>query len=65
MLRRPVELAEFATVLRRTDASHLSKVHLAPMTKRGTLERRYPETPAHPLQAYRTANVSTEPTNNE
>jgi hypothetical protein len=36
-------------------AGKLSDRHLAPMVKIGTLERRYPETPTHPEQAYRTA----------
>ena len=37
------------------EAGNLSDRHLAPMVKIGTLERRYPETPTHPEQAYRTA----------
>ena len=36
-------------------AGKLSDRHLAPMVKIGTLERRYPESPTHPEQAYRTA----------
>ena len=35
-------------------AGKLSDRHLAPMVKIGTLERRYPETPTHPEQAYLT-----------
>jgi hypothetical protein len=37
------------------EPGNLSERHLAPMVKIGTLERRYPETPTHPEQAYRTA----------
>ena len=37
------------------EAGNLSDRHLAPMVKIGTLERRYPETPTHPEQAYPTA----------
>jgi hypothetical protein len=36
------------------EAGNLSERHLAPMVKIGTLERRYPETPTHPEQAYLT-----------
>jgi ATP-dependent DNA helicase RecG len=36
------------------EAGNLSDRHLAPMVRDGTLERRYPETPTHPEQAYRT-----------
>jgi ATP-dependent DNA helicase RecG len=39
------------------EAGNLSDRHLAPMVRHGTLERRYPETPTHPEQAYRTASV--------
>ena len=39
------------------EAGNLSDRHLAPMVRDGTLERRYPETPTHPEQAYRTAYV--------
>jgi hypothetical protein len=35
-------------------AGKLSDRHLAPMVKIGTLERRYPESPTHPEQAYLT-----------
>ena len=37
------------------EASNFSDRHLAPMLRDGTLERRYPEMPTHPEQAYRTA----------
>ena len=37
------------------EPGNLSERHLAPMLRDGTLERRYPETPTHPEQAYRTA----------
>ena len=37
------------------EAGNLSDRHLAPMVRYGTLERRYPESPTHPEQAYRTA----------
>ena len=37
------------------EPGNLSERHLAPMVRDGTLERRYPETPTHPEQAYRTA----------
>ena len=37
------------------EAGNLSNRHLAPMVRDGNLERRYPETPTHPEQAYLTA----------
>jgi ATP-dependent DNA helicase RecG len=37
------------------EPGNLSERHLAPMVRDGTLERRYPETPTHPEQAYLTA----------
>jgi ATP-dependent DNA helicase RecG len=36
------------------EAGNLSERHLAPMVRDGTLERRYPESPTHPEQAYLT-----------
>lgn len=32
---------------------HLSEKHLAPLVQQGALDRRYPDTLAHPQQAYR------------
>jgi ATP-dependent DNA helicase RecG len=49
--RTPAWLADQLNI----EAGNLSDRHLAPMVKIGTLERRYPETPTHPEQAYRTA----------
>jgi ATP-dependent DNA helicase RecG len=37
------------------EPGNLSERHLAPMVRNYTLRRRYPETPTHPEQAYRTA----------
>ena len=48
--RTPAWLA----VLLKMEAGKLSNRHLAPMVKIGILERRYPESPTHPEQAYRT-----------
>jgi len=45
---------ELALVLRRKDPAHLSERHLGPLVQQGALERRYPETLAHPQQGYRT-----------
>lgn len=36
------------------EPGNLSERHLAPMVRNGILERRYPETPTHPEQAYLT-----------
>jgi ATP-dependent DNA helicase RecG len=44
---------ELAAALGRRDAPKLSEKHLSPLVKEGALERRYPENPAHPQQAYR------------
>jgi hypothetical protein len=39
------------------EASNLSDRHLTPMVRVGTLERRFPQTPTHPEQAYRTISI--------
>ncbi|MFO0760171.1 MAG: ATP-binding protein [Byssovorax sp.] len=44
---------ELALVLHRKDVAHLSEKHLAPLVKANALERKYPDNPAHPQQAYR------------
>lgn len=44
---------DLASVLGMKDPAHLSRKHLGPLAKEGVLERRYPENPAHPHQAYR------------
>lgn len=49
---------ELAAVLKRKDPSHLSDKHLSALIRDGRLERRYPETPAHPQQAYRARQSS-------
>ena len=48
----PRELAE---ALGRKSPAHLSEHYLWPLVKRGMLERRHPDNPAHPQQAYRAA----------
>ena len=48
---RPAELARWLGVDRRS----LVRRHLGPMTAAGLLERRYPDAPRSPRQAYRTA----------
>ena len=50
---RPAELARWLGV----GAANLTKRHLGPLTERGLLERRYPESPRHRYQAYRTAKA--------
>lgn len=47
---RPAELARWLGV----GAANLTKRHLGPLTEQGLLERRYPESPRHRRQAYRT-----------
>jgi ATP-dependent DNA helicase RecG len=51
--RAPAWLAEQL----RMEAGNLSDRHLTPMVRAGTLERRFPETPTHPEQAYRTISI--------
>ncbi len=46
---------ELAALLGRKNVNHLVRKHLRPLTEAGRLTRRYPETPAHPQQAYRAA----------
>ena len=41
----------------RMEVGNLSERHLAEMLKLGTLERRFPEKPTHPEQAYRTIAI--------
>lgn len=50
--------AELARVLGRKKPAHLTEKHLAPLVKEGRLERRYPDNPAHPQQAYRVPGTS-------
>ena len=50
---RPAELARWLGV----GAANLTKRHLGPLTERGLLERRYPESPRHRHQAYRTVKA--------
>ncbi|HBC60465.1 MAG TPA: hypothetical protein DC058_04520, partial [Planctomycetaceae bacterium] len=45
----PAELAIWLDIL----PDNLTVRHLSPMTKSGLLERRYPDTPTHSDQAYR------------
>jgi len=41
----------------RMEAGNRFDRHLTPMVRAGTLERRFPETPTHPEQAYRTISI--------
>lgn len=49
--------AELARVLARKKPAHLTEKHLTPLVQEGLLERRYPDNPAHPQQAYRTTGT--------
>jgi ATP-dependent DNA helicase RecG len=44
---------ELVAVLGLKDAANLSRKHLWPLVSESKLERRYPDNPAHPQQAYR------------
>ncbi|MFM8477029.1 MAG: hypothetical protein ACKOEO_14720 [Planctomycetaceae bacterium] len=48
----PAELARWLEIL----PGNLTIRHLSPMIKDGQLERRYPDTPTHSDQAYRSPN---------
>lgn len=48
---------ELAALLGLKDAANLSRKHLGPLVEEGKLERRFPDNPAHPRQAYRAAGV--------
>jgi hypothetical protein len=48
----PAELAGWLEIL----PGNLTIRHLSPMIKAGQLERRYPDTPTHSDQAYRSPN---------
>ncbi|MFM7642955.1 MAG: hypothetical protein ACKO45_15580 [Cyanobium sp.] len=39
------------------NADNPSERHLVPMVKQGLLERRYPDIPTHPEQAYRSHQI--------
>jgi ATP-dependent DNA helicase RecG len=54
----PRELVE---VLGLTDAANLSRKQLWPLVTEGMVERRYPENPAHPQQAYRAVGAGAAP----
>jgi ATP-dependent DNA helicase RecG len=49
---------ELAFVLGMKDPANLSRKHLGPLAREGVLERRYPDNPAHPQQAYRKVGTS-------
>ena len=49
-----LSVAELAALLGRSEAT-IRINYVSPMVKDGLLEERYPETPTHPKQAYRTA----------
>jgi len=51
--RTPAWLAEQLNM----EVGNLSDRHLTPMVRVGTLERRFPRTPTHPEQAYRTISI--------
>ena len=49
----PAELARWLNIL----PANLTDRHLSPMVKAGQLERRFPDTPTHAEQAYRSADT--------
>lgn len=49
---------DLTILLGRKDLAHLSETHLSALVKEGSLERRYPTTPSHPRQAYRTRQAN-------
>lgn len=52
---------ELVAVLGLKDAANLSRKHLWPLVTEGKLERRYPDNPAHPQQAYRAVGAGAAP----
>jgi len=52
---------ELVAVLGLKDAANLSLKHLWPLVTEGRGERRYPENPAHPQQAYRAVGAGAAP----
>jgi ATP-dependent DNA helicase RecG len=53
---QPLKLGEIAALLGRSP-KHIRDTYLTPMMKAGELEHTFPETPAHPLQAYKTKKL--------
>ena len=51
---RPAELAAWLGF----DTNYLNRRYLAPMTKAGQVERRFPDRISHPRQAYRAARAT-------
>jgi len=56
---------ELAAVLKRRSVSRLAVRHLYPLVRESRLERRYPDNPAHPQQAYRTRRSAESPEETE
>lgn len=52
---------ELVAVLGLKDAANLSRKHLWPLVTEGKLERRHPDNPAHPQQAYRAIGAGAAP----
>ncbi len=52
---------ELVAVLGLKDAANLSRKHLWLLVTEGKLERRYPDNPAHPQQAYRAVGAGAAP----
>jgi len=52
---------ELVAVLGLKDAANLSRKHLWPLVTDGKLERRHPDNPAHPQQAYRAVGAGAAP----
>ena len=52
---------ELVAVLGLKDAANLSRKHLWPLVTEDKLERRYPDNPAHPQQAYRAVGAGAAP----
>ena len=52
---------ELVAVLGLKDAANLSRKHLWPLVTEGKLERRHPDNPAHPQQAYRAVGAGAAP----
>ena len=51
---RPMTPTELARTLGKRDVANFVRSHVTPMLDAGELERIFPESPAHPRQAYRT-----------
>ena len=49
---------ELAVVLKRRDQANLSEKHISVLVRENKLERRFPDNPAHPSQAYRARQSS-------